>query len=53
MLALPLPQRKKLPKIFEIELPEQKIANSLYNNIEYIDSRYDTSNMGIVQLGAF
>lgn len=44
---------QKATKDFEIELPEQKVSNSLYNNIEYVDSRYDTSNMGIVQLGAF
>src|SRR5689334_3925025 len=38
---------------YTITLPEQKISNSLYRNISYLDSRYDTSNMGIVQLGAF
>lgn len=38
---------------FEITLPEQKIGNSLYNMIAFIDSRYDTTFMGIVQLGAF
>ncbi|MEO9020878.1 MAG: hypothetical protein ABI237_14605 [Ginsengibacter sp.] len=40
-------------KDFEITLPDQKINNSLYNTVEYIDSRYDTTFMGIVQLGAF
>lgn len=44
---------QKATKDFEIDLPQQKVAHSLYNTIEYIDSRFDTSNMGIVQLGAF
>src|SRR5262245_4098183 len=38
---------------FMITLPEQKITGSLYKTISYLDSRYDTSHMGIVQLGAF
>ncbi|MFT3679973.1 MAG: hypothetical protein QM791_06850 [Ferruginibacter sp.] len=38
---------------FEISLPETKIPNSLYNKINFLDSREDTSQMGIVQLGAF
>jgi len=38
---------------FKITLPEQKIPGSLYKNISYLDSRYDKTNMGIVQLGAF
>jgi hypothetical protein len=38
---------------FELILPEQKVQNSLYNAIKYLDSRYDTTQMGIVQLGAF
>jgi hypothetical protein len=38
---------------FRILLPQQKVAASLYRNISCIDSRYDSSNMGIVQLGAF
>ncbi|MCC6288175.1 MAG: hypothetical protein IT249_09845 [Chitinophagaceae bacterium] len=44
---------QKAVKNFELNLPEQKISHSLYNTIEYIDSRSDTSNMGIVQTGAF
>ena len=44
---------QKRTEDFEITLPAQKINNSLYNTIEYIDSRYDTTFMGIVQLGAF
>lgn len=36
---------------FEITLPEQKVSNSLYNKITCIDGRYDTSFMGVVQLG--
>jgi len=38
---------------FEVSLPEGKVSGSLYKTIQYIDSRYDTSFMGIVQLGAF
>ena len=38
---------------FIISLPEQKVQGSLYKTISFIDSRYDTSSMGIVQLGAF
>lgn len=38
---------------FRITLPEKKIKNSLYNEITFLDSRPDTSNMGIVQLGTF
>lgn len=38
---------------FTITLPTEKITNSFYNRITYVDSRYDRTNMGIVQLGAF
>lgn len=38
---------------FEITLPETQVRNSLYKAIEFIDSRHDTTNMGIIQLGAF
>ncbi len=38
---------------FELILPQEKIQNSLYNTINFLDSRYDTTFMGIVQLGAF
>ena len=38
---------------FEISLPETIIQNSLYHAIEFLDSRTDTSQLGIVQLGAF
>lgn len=38
---------------FSITPPEQKVANSLYNHCRFIDGRKDTTNMGIVQLGAF
>jgi hypothetical protein len=38
---------------FEIKLPLQKVKNSLYKTIEFIDLRYDTTFMGIVQCGAF
>lgn len=36
---------------FELILPEVKIHKSLYNFIELMDSRIDTSNIGIVQVG--
>lgn len=38
---------------FAIILAEQRISNSLYNRIILVDGRFDTSHMGIVQLGAF
>lgn len=38
---------------FAIALPEQKVSNSLYNRFHFIDGRRDTTDMGIVQLGAF
>lgn len=39
--------------VFEIALPEAKIKNSLYNTLNVLDSRLDTTHFGIVQLGAF
>lgn len=39
--------------VFEIALPEVKIKNSLYNALNVLDSRQDTTHFGIVQLGAF
>jgi hypothetical protein len=44
---------QKRTEDFVITLPQQKIAGCLYNRLSYLDSREDTSNMGIVQLGAF
>src|ERR1700761_6767636 len=41
-----------LTKEFELTQPESITQNSLYNSIELIDSRTDTS-FGFVQLGAF
>ena len=38
---------------FTMFIPTQKVQNSLYNTIHFIDSRQDTSTMGIVQNGAF
>jgi hypothetical protein len=37
---------------FQITLPEQKIQNSLYSSIRFIDARYDTTSVGIIQRGA-
>lgn len=44
---------QKLTQEFELRVPEQKVEKSLYNKISFIDSRYDVTNMGIVQLGVF
>src|SRR4051812_36392388 len=38
---------------FEISLPETKAGGSLYNKISFLDSREDSSQMGIIQTGAF
>lgn len=38
---------------FEISLPETKTTGSLYNKISFIDAREDSSQMGIIQTGAF
>jgi hypothetical protein len=39
------------PEDFQLSLPEQKVQGSLYDKLLVIDSRPDTSNMGIVQKG--
>jgi len=44
---------QRLTENFEITLPQEKVQHALYKTIELIDSRYDTTFMGIVQLGAF
>jgi len=44
---------QRLTEDFEITLPHQKVEHSLYKTIALIDSRYDTTFMGIIQLGAF
>jgi len=44
---------QRLTENFEISLPREKVDHSLYNTIACIDTRYDTTFMGIVQLGAF
>ena len=36
---------------FSLAPADIKISNSLYNSIEFIDSRVDTTNFGIVQVG--
>jgi len=33
---------------FRITLPDKKVKNSLYNKIDFIDSRADTSNLGVL-----
>ncbi len=39
-------------KYFEMDYRGKKVENSLYNSIKFLDSREDTSNMGIVRIGA-
>ncbi len=50
--ALTLVAQNKISDL-EISLPEQRVPNSHYNSISFIDTRFDTSHFGIVQLGAF
>ena len=38
-------------KDFKIQQSQVKISNSLYNKISFIDSRIDTTSLGIVQVG--
>ena len=54
-LAAPLAicAQKKRTEDFQLILPEQKIQNSLYNSIRFIDERYDTTLVGIIQRGLF
>lgn len=45
--------QKRREEKYTIALPEQKVPDSRYNSLLFIDGRTDTSHMGIVQLGAF
>jgi len=45
--------QKKRTENFQFSLPEQKIPNSLYSSIRFIDARYDTASVGIIQRGVF
>jgi len=38
---------------FSISLPNYKVGNSLYNQIEFIDSRIDVTNFGIIRSSSF
>ena len=38
---------------FQVTLPETKVPNSLYKTLKLVDARIDSTNMGIVQKGAF
>lgn len=38
-------------KYFDLNYTEKKVENSLYNTIQFLDSREDTSGMGIVRVG--
>jgi hypothetical protein len=44
---------QKRTEDFQLKVPAQKITNSLYNKITILDSRNDTTNFGVVQLGVF
>lgn len=53
-LAVPLflcAQKKRIED-FQLTLPDQKIQNSLYSSIRFIDARFDTASVGIIQRGA-
>jgi hypothetical protein len=50
-LVFPVSAQDKT-KPFELDFTGKKIDNGLYNNIKFIDSREDTSNMGIVRIGS-
>jgi hypothetical protein len=45
--------QKQRTEDFQLALPEQKIQNSLYNSIRFIDARYDTALVGAIQRGVF
>jgi hypothetical protein len=40
-------------KDFEISIPNEKVTGSIYNTLQVVDIRDDTTHFGIVQLGAF
>lgn len=42
---------KERTKPFELEVPEYKVENSLYNNIEFLDSRRYKDDLGYIQTG--
>ena len=42
---------QKKTEAFAVNLPEKRIANSLYNQIDFIDIRRDTSYFGMVKVG--
>lgn len=44
---------QRISEDFKVTLPEEKVPNSLYNTLQVLDGRRDTTEMGIVQLGAF
>ena len=44
--------QKKRTEDFQLTLPEQKVHNSLYSSIRFIDARFDTTSIGIIQRGA-
>ena len=40
-------------KDFEISIPNEKVTGSVYNTLQVVDIRDDTTHLGIVQLGTF
>lgn len=45
--------QNKRTKAFNLVIPESVVENSLYNNIEYLDSRLYKEDFGFVQTGMF
>ena len=43
---------QQLPEDFRIHLPKETIHHTLYNRFSFLDSRYDTTDMGFVLTGA-
>jgi hypothetical protein len=44
---------QRATKDFDITIPEEKVSGAVYNKLELIDIREDTTDLGMVQLGAF
>ena len=44
---------QRISEDFNITMPDEKVANSRYNSFRLVDGRADSTDMGIVQLGAF
>lgn len=53
LVPLGIYAQKQLTEDFKLTLPQQKIPNSLYSSIKFIDARFDTASMGMIQRGLF